>query len=993
MAKVDNAHGYCPKAWKMIYSAVNVGIAGPLAENVIGRAQGMRRLTADLHIQLLGDFCLVYGGSLLRHLDSPRLQALLAYLILHKTAPQSRRQLAFLFWPDSTESQARNNLRQSLHLLKQALPEADRFFQTDVQTVQWLPDAPFTLDVAEFEEAIKQADSVPMLQRAVDLYCGELLPGCYDEWILPNRERLRQQYTEASERLIGRLADQRDYRSAVQLAERLLRSDPLREETYQQLIRLQALAGNRTGALRVYHACAAVLKRELDVEPSRETQAIYEESQKIEAPAVPPWPAQQPRTNNLPNYLTSFIGRQHELDYLKSLVTAAEATTARPRLITLTGPGGCGKTRLALELARQLLDIFPDGVWFVDLAPVAEAMLIPQAIASAVHIQEQSGRAWLDTLSRHFQSTRTLVILDNCEHLVAACAQVAQALLRSCPSLMILATSSEKLNVMGEIVMPVSSLTLPGATDQAFSAARSDAVRLFIERASSVLPTFTLNADNAAAVIQICRRLDGIPLAIELAAVRVAMLAPEQIAARLDHAFQLLAHSNYAIRPHHQTLRATMDWSYELLSRKERALFQRLAAFTGGFTREAVEQVGADPNDSADLTRPEILHLLSRLIDKSLVMTMDWRPEQMRYRLLEPTWQYAHEKLIEAGEVEGVRARHLEYFLNLAEEAEPHFSHTEQVLWFNRLLADQDNLMSALDWSLAHGRLLEALRLTGALWYFWLARGYFSEGFSRLMQAMSLTRESGPSSARAKAFWAAGAICLWSEGDCARTRPLLEEAVTISREVGDRGILAGALGELGATATGQGDFAAAQSFLTESLALLRGTENKHDTGWSLAYQGDLSHAQHQNEEARRFYADSIAQFKAIGDINGAGYPIRRLGVLALQRGDYEQASDLFKESLSLNMKLDYPKGIAACLQALAELALRQGQLIRAARLLGAAETRLQSVAGRLFPTDQAEYDHIVTALHALRDHASLDVAWAEGRAMTASLAFEYAVAP
>ena len=380
-----------------------------------------------LHIQLLGDFCLVYGESPPTQIDSPRLQSLLAYLVLHRAAPQSRQHLAFLLWPDSTEAQARNNLRQSLHLLKHSLPNADQFLYSEMQTVQWLRDAPFTLDVAEFEAAIEQAESVTALQHAVSLYRGELLPGCYDDWILPERERLQQQFVEALERLVRLLENQRAYRPAIQYAERLLRADPLREETYQQLIYLHALSGNRTGALRAYQTCITVLKRELDVEPSPETQAAYEESQKMEVPSTRPRPSPQPRTNNLPIYLTSFIGRKEELERLKSLFSRQDASATRTRLVTLTGAGGCGKTRLAIELATQLLEMFPDGVWFVDLAPLTNPTLIPQAIAAVLEVPEQSEPALLDTLPAHLQSRQLLPILDNCAHMVAASARIVQS--------------------------------------------------------------------------------------------------------------------------------------------------------------------------------------------------------------------------------------------------------------------------------------------------------------------------------------------------------------------------------------------------------------------------------------------------------------------------------------------------------------------------------------------------------------------------------------
>lgn len=945
-----------------------------------------------LHIQLLGDFRLVYGDVPVTTVNTARLESLFVFLLLHRDAPQSRQRLAFLFWPDSNEAQAHNNLRQSIHRLRQALPDTRCYVYFDTHTVRWLPDSPFTLDVDDFEKAVEQANSLESLQEAASLYHGELLPGCYDDWILPERERLQQKFCTVLERLILLLEHQGDYRSAIRQTELLLRSDPLREETYRQLIHLYALCGDRTGAVRAYQTCVKVLKRELDVEPGPETRAVYEESRKTRAPLVHSALSAEPRTSNLPTHLTSFIGRKEELKRLRQLFSLPDAFASKTRLVTLTGAGGSGKTRLAVELATQLIETFPDGVWFVDLAPLTNPMLIPQAIAAVLDVQEQSGRALLDTLADYLQPKQILLILDNCEHLVTACAPVIQSLLHACPRLMVLATSSEKLNLMGETAWPVPPLSLPDVNDLTPDIdSRSDAVRLFVERACSVLPTFALNADNAASIVQICQRLAGIPLAIELAAARVSMLTPAQIAARLDDAFQLLTRGGYTTRPHHQTLRATMNWSYSLLSEKECALFRRLSVFVGGFTLEAVERVCADQVEQGNVLHSEVLDLLSRLIDKSLVMTMEWKSDQMRYRLLEPTWQYANEKLIESGESERLGSRHLEFFLNLAEEAEPHFSHAEQVIWFNRLVADHDNLMSALDGALQHGELMAALRLTGALWYFWLARGLYTEGMGRLMQAISLTKGAAPSSARAKALWAAGAICLWSEGNLSGARPLLEEAAAVSRGLSDKAILAGSLGTLGITALSQGDYAAARSFLTESLTLSRESDDRHTLGWSLAYLGDVSRAQQDDEQAQRLYAEGIAQFKAIGDINSAGYPIRRLGILALHRGDYRQAGELFKESLALNKKVDYPRGIAACLQTLAELALRQGQWVRAARLVGAVDAVLNAAAGKLFPTDQVEYDRTVTALRAQLEKESFYAARAEGRAMTAQQASDYAL--
>lgn len=945
-----------------------------------------------LHVHLLGDFHLMLDAKSITSVIPPRVQLLLAYVALHCRTPQSRQRLAFLFWPDSSEDQARNNLRQSLHLLKQTLPHSERFLQLDAQAIQWLPDSPFTLDVADFEKAVEQADSIDSLRQAVSLYRGDLLAGCYDEWILSERERLRQQFIEALERLVVSLENRRDYHSAIRYAEYLLRSDPLREETYRQLIRLHGLSGNRADARRVYRTCVTVLKSELDVEPSAETRAMNDQVQKIETaplPAEGPFPRRT--TDNLPKYLTGFVGRNEELENLKRLISSSQGKSGT-RLITLTGTGGCGKTRLAIQLAGELRDTFADGVWFIDLAPLTDPALIPHSIASLLGVQSQSDRALIDTLADDLQSKMLLLIFDNCEHLVSPCAQIVESLLRACPSLQVVATTRERLNVMGEVVWRVPSLSLPDPNDLTLSTlSHSDAIRLFVDRACAALPTFTLNALNAPSVIQICQRLDGIPLAIELAAARIAMLTPTQIAGRLDHAFQLLTQGGSSTLSRHQTLRATMDWSYALLSEKEQVLFRRLAVFADGFTLEAVETVCAQKEQDR-LVTGEVLDLLSKLADKSLVNVTDSEQgDQARYRLLEPMWQYANEKLLESGDWEPLGSRHLDFFSKLAEEAEPHFSHTEQAVWFNRLIAEHANLMVALDWSLKHGELTAALRLTGALWYFWLARGYYTAGSTRLMQAISLTKTAALSSARAKALWAAGAICLWSQGDGVHARPLLEEAVTSSRELGDKKILAGALGTLGAAATSQGDYSAGRIFLTESLTLLRDLDDLHATGWSLTYLGDLLLAQHDVEQAQKLYGEAVENFRAIGDVNSMGYPIRRLGITALDQGDVQQAGTWIEASLTLNRQVGYLQGIAASMAAQAELALRRGQPVRAARLLGAAEAQLNAVAGKLFPTDQTEYNLTANALRAQLEEASLHCALAEGRAMNLEQAIDQAM--
>lgn len=467
---------------------------------------------AVLHIQLLGNFRLVYDDQPVTSIEAPRLQALLAYLLLHRDAPQSRQHIAFLLYPDSSEAQARTNLRNQMHYLRKALPAADRFLIADAQTLQWNSDAPFTLDVDDFENSVAHASSSATLREAVNLYRDELLPGCYDDWILPEREQLRQKFVETLERLILLLENQRDFHTAVSFTERLLRQDPLREETYRHLMRLYVLSGDSAGARRVYQTCVAVLKRELDAEPSRETRAEFERLFNQAAAAeksasaysvrsdIPPPKTTHTPPNNLPVQLTSFIGREQQIADLKRLLSL-QNISSRTRLVTFTGAGGSGKTRLAIQVAHELLPSFQDGAWFVDLAPLADPALIPQAIASALSVHEQPGRALLDTLLDSLRGKELLLLLDNCEQFVAACAELVQTLLEKCPRVQIIATSRERLNLAGETVWLVPTLSLPDADDGAWiDASHSEAVRLFIERALSALPTFALTRQNTIAV-------------------------------------------------------------------------------------------------------------------------------------------------------------------------------------------------------------------------------------------------------------------------------------------------------------------------------------------------------------------------------------------------------------------------------------------------------------------------------------------------------------
>ncbi|HET9927212.1 MAG TPA: BTAD domain-containing putative transcriptional regulator, partial [Rubrobacter sp.] len=544
-----------------------------------------------------------------------------------------------------------------------------------------------------------------------------------------------------------------EYGSAIQALRRAATEEPTREEVHAILMRLYALTGRHQEAILQYERFRKALREQLDEEPGAQTKRLLAEIRAGKVPAAPSPPVGRPSKellgpspNNLPASLTSFVGREEALLEIKRLLSMT-------RLLTLTGAGGAGKTRLALEVARDLLGAYPEGVWLVELAPLSDPALTRQAVAAALGVREQPGRPLTDTLTDHLRRKDLLLVLDNCEHLVDAAAHLAADLLESCPKLRILATSREPLGVPGEAVWTVPPLSLPdaGRATSFEGLMGTEAVRLFLDRARSRLPGFELGEENAVAVGRICRKLEGIPLAIELAAARMGALAVEQVAQRLEDSLKLLAGGNRIADPRQQTLRATLNWSHELLSEAERKLFGRLSVFAGGWTLETAEEVCSGEG----IERDDVADLLSKLVDKSLVMAGAGAQGALRYRMLEPVRQYARERVEESGEAGALLRRHAALFLALAEEAEPELRGPWQASWVKRLEQEWDNLRVAMVWLLAHDEPEGAARLGWALWLFWWVRGRFTEGRNWMEEtlakgsAMPATARRGPCSSRA----------------------------------------------------------------------------------------------------------------------------------------------------------------------------------------------------------------------------------------------------
>jgi predicted ATPase/class 3 adenylate cyclase len=540
----------------------------------------------------------------------------------------------------------------------------------------------------------------------------------------------------------------------------------------------------------------------------------------------PPLLSPQAPRHNLPATLTGLIGREQELGEILALL-------GTERLVTLTGTGGVGKTRLALAAAAEVVDHYRDGVWLVELAGLADASLVAGAVAQALGLREEPGRPLLATLSDHLQDQRLLLVLDNCEHLVMACADLASALVRRCPTLSILATSREGLEVAGEHRYRVPSLPVPdlASLPPPEWLASTAAVALFVARARERRPDFALGAQNARAVARVCVRLDGIPLAIELAAARVGSLAVEGIAARLDDCFRLLTGGSRDALPRQRTLRATLDWSYDLLDKGEQQLLDRLSVLgAGGCTLDGVETVcGGD-----GIAVLEVLDLLGGLVNKSLVQAEEAGGE-VRYGLLETVRQYGLEHLAASGGAASVRDRHLGWFLALAEQAEPRLSGPDQGQWLARLEAEHDNLRAALGWARERGAAEEGLRLAGALWRFWEIHGDWGEGRDWLEGALAGGGHGVPA-ARARALHGAG-ILAFRQGDAGRAVARLEEALDLYRELGDTCAIAASLGNLGLVAYRQGEYGRAVARLEEALDLLRELDDMPGIAASLVNLG------------------------------------------------------------------------------------------------------------------------------------------------------------
>jgi predicted ATPase/DNA-binding NarL/FixJ family response regulator len=727
-------------------------------------------------------------------------------------------------------------------------------------------------------------------------------------------------------------------------------------------------------------------------------------------------------TSRPPLPISRLVGRRREL-------TEVARRLATTRLLTLTGPGGIGKTRIALEVGRAIANEYGDGVGLVDLAPLSDVALIAQTVASALGVREHSERRLLDVVVDALRSRQILLILDNCEHLVTGCADLAGAVLAECEGLRILATSREPLGVLGEVLWPVPGLSLPDAhgPPSADSVRQSEAVQLFIERAEAGQPEFHFDDRNAATVADICRRLDGLPLAIELAAARTRVLSVEDIAARLNDRFRLLTTGSRSAPARQQTLEAAIQWSYDLLSSPEQRLLERLSVFAGGWTLDAAEAVGID----GAIQSRDVLDLLGRLVDKSLVVSAQAVDGTLRYSLLETVRQYGHERLVQRGELEVVADRHARWFVALAERADTELLGPGEGEALAHLEAEHDNLRAALRWLLGRRDATSAQRLGGAMGLFWFFRSFLSEGRGWLNEVLSMADGNASTPQRARCVFAAADLAM-AQGDYVTSRHQSAESLALWRELGNDKQAAAAMYMVGQLTRILGDYEAAEVVLRDAAELGQNSGNIYYAALSLIgfadmniTQGDLPNAMRRAEAARSLALETgrprliVHTLRSLADVHFELGDLHTAAALAHEavararnevlspwwlvqgllsaakvasaQGHFERAYSMLSEALALSREIGNTAGIAAGLEGFAYLLSARGRVRQAVVVAAVAAATRQHLGGGLLPTSARLQRQLEANVRGALTPEVRRRAWREGQALEIEAAIHYAL--
>ena len=923
-----------------------------------------------VHVGLLGGIVLQVDGHARREpVPGPLGRIALAYLVLHRDRPVSSDELAEALWGENLPGAWESSLRGIVFRLRRALDAAgltgsevleNRFrcyrlhlpngATVDTEQARNLLDtARPALAAGLLQEGARAAADAAALSEA------DFLPGAPGAWAEQRQADFRLFHLSCLEVLSEASTAAGDYAAAATAAEQAIARMPFLEQAHVLLMRAHHGAGKRAEAVRAYERCKEVLRRDLGVDPSPHTVALYRSmlgAGEDEAPSL----VVRSTATNLPTSMSSFVGREGQLEELSSAFD-------RTRLLTLTGPAGVGKSRLAVELGRNLLDRFPDGVWLVELANVRAPEHVDHHVLSALRLAETAGSTPAESLARCLAERATVLVMDNCEHLIEACASLVSDLLGASPGLRVLITSREPLRLCGESVWAVPLLDLPPAGDPADlgDAMRYDSVRLFADRVLAVAPRHPLQP--VGAITRICRRLDGLPLALELAAAHARLVPLEDIARCLDDQVPVLTRSRRDGPARHRTLDAALDWSHALLGEGDQALFANLSVFRGGFTLTAAEAVFPEANGIT-------VERLSALVDKSLVL-LESRAGTMRYRLLETARQYADRRLLDAARTHAARDAHLDWFARYAQSVERELEGPLQDKWLDTLELEHDNFRAALDWAGSSGAPTRGCELALALSRFWEVKGYLTEGRSWLERA---GREPGvePHLA-ARCLNAAGVLahhqCDYpcarrlhhaavevfeslgdlhqvavarnglanievSDGNLATAQHMYRDVVATGRVLGDQRILAASLLNLGVVIehlifegqSAREEAATARAALMEALAIYREQGNIHGIAVALENIGVLLGIEGDDHASRRYLGESLAISRHLGNVKGIAGTVRFLGQLAFRCGDFASAKTHLEECIRLEQQLGSTRRLAEAISFLATIEEKQGHL-------------------------------------------------------------------
>lgn len=912
---------------------------------------------SGLSIHLVGGFRVTIDGEEVPAAAwrGERSRSLLQYLATLPSGRATREELMEALWGHLPIEQARGSLHVTINRLRRALSSAaadragEQFVVATATGYQLAPGS--WVDVTALHQLLEQVRTLPLSERAPLLleqpdFQWVTLPELsvdqpFSDWAVAVRERVRADFVSLQILRADLLQSQGGLHAALDLLVGLLESEPVLEAVTRQAMLIAHNLGNQVMALSLFDRCRRALAEELGVTPMPETLALHT---RILGPAeLPATAVQDLQPANLPVPLSSFVGRTRELAELGEALRTA-------RLITITGVGGAGKTRLALQAAAA--EAFPHGIWFVELAPVTTGAHVGVAVLEALGLKDQVQATPLERLSAFLRHKQLLIVLDNCEHLLDASAELANGLLRACPQVKVLATSREPLGVDGEHLFPITGLPLPeaDADEQALDACESS--RLFLERVRAANPAGLRAEVNPAVIARICRRLDGLPLALELAAGRVRALTIEQVADRLDDRFRLLMSSNRTTESRHQSLLATIDWSYGQLTEPEQILLRRLSIFAGGATLPMVEAVCA-----GDGVEPSaVLDLLSHLVDRSLLLA-NRQGAEARYTMLESIRAYATERLQQAGEAVLLSDRHLAYFAQMVVEGAPASLTAGQGVWFDRLRAELDNIRAALTWSLTAESVSDGLIMVTYLYWFWDARGHVREG--REITAKLLARPDAPSTGPLwpRALVSAASLA-FSQLDCAETLRLGHQALALMRQSEDSIFMIPCLFVLGWAYLRSGEPEEAERYFHEAIEVAGFPALVFSANQGL---GILYAERGEFDRAEAALVEALAGAEMMGNPRGIATTLAHQGALALARAQHDQALELLVKAVIQLAEQGDLCGVSIPLGPLARTLQQMGRLPQAARLFGALEGLKERTGTAMVGSDLAAFQESLDA--------------------------------